>query len=244
LSYSTLARVYDSFAYDFDYDAWTAWYEGLIKLNNPAAKEICDCGCGTGSISVRLARKGYRLTGIDLSEDMLLEAQKKARLAGVRIPFIRQDMRKLTMGHPVDAVICACDGVNYLLTEADVKAFLRSAATSLKPSGVLAFDISNMAKLNDNGLYAEDMDNQSYIWKNEYDTEKQLLTMRLSLFIRQKDGSYKKHTEEHIQKAHTVDKITGLLSQSGFGSIRVYGSDEGETEGPGGKRVYFTAVKE
>ena len=100
MMYDALSEVYDFFAYDFDYDLWTDRYETLIKAQNPYAREICDCGCGTGSIAVRLAERGYKVTGVDLSTEMLARAGDKARRAGVRIPFVRQDMRFLTLPHP------------------------------------------------------------------------------------------------------------------------------------------------
>ena len=79
MSYQNLAEVYDRFAYDFDYDAWTDWYEKRILDLRPGSREICDVGCGTGPLAVRLAQKGYKVTGIDLSEDMLRVASDKVR---------------------------------------------------------------------------------------------------------------------------------------------------------------------
>lgn len=66
MSYQNLAEVYDRFAYDFDYDAWTDWYEKRILDLRPGSREICDVGCGTGPLAVRLAQKGYKVTGIGL----------------------------------------------------------------------------------------------------------------------------------------------------------------------------------
>ena len=244
MSYSHLAGVYDGFAYDFDYDAWTAWYIEMINSCSSAVKEICDCGCGTGSISVRLARRGYRLTGIDVSEEMLAEAQIKARKAGVRIPFIKQDMRNLSLPHKTDAVISTCDGVNYLLTDADVSSFFNSVYNNLKPDGIFCFDISNYEKLSDNGLYGEDMESQAYLWQNEFDEKTCLLRMKLSLFVKDDDGKYNRYTEEHVQKAHKTEKIKELIIKSGFSIVEIIGNDTGISPGPGGKRIYFIAKKE
>ena len=207
MSYQNLAEVYDRFAYDFDYDAWTDWYEKRILDLRPGSREICDVGCGTGPLAVRLAQKGYKVTGIDLSEDMLRVASDKVRAWGVPVRLVRQDMRALLLPRRVDAIVCACDGVNYLTVEKSVQRFLKCAREALKPGGVLAFDISNAGKLREMGrvgLYGEDLENETYLWQNEYDESTSLLTMRLAFFVRDKDGRYRKFEETHVQRAHRV----------------------------------------
>lgn len=246
MSYQSLAEVYDRFAYDFDYDAWTSWYERLILDLRPSTREICDVGCGTGPLAVRLAQKGYRITGIDLSEDMLRVASDKARAWGVPVRLVRQDMRALLLPRRVDAILCACDGVNYLTDEKGVLRFLSRAYAALKPGGVLAFDVSNLGKLREMGrvgLYGEDLENETYLWQNEFDENTALLTMRLAFFVRESDGRYRKFEETHVQRAHRAEELVRLLAGAGFENIHVFGGDEGESEGPGGQRCYFAATR-
>ena len=241
MMYTALAREYDLLSYDFDYPAWIDRYEELIKSIVPNAAEICDAGCGTGALTIGLSRKGYKLTGIDLSGDMLSVASDKARKAGQRIAFVKQDMRSLSLPHPVDAVICACDGVNYLTKAEAVKGFFHSARENLKAGGALAFDISNHYKLTsmgEEGLYAEETDDCAYIWQNEFDAETQILKMDLSFYIKALDGRYDNYGETHRQRAWKSTQITELLKQSGFCDISVFGSDESED-----KRIYFSAKK-
>ena len=244
--YAALAPVYDALAYDFDYDAWTQKYLELLLQKNESIKEICDCGCGTGEIAVRLAKKGFKVTGIDLSGDMLGVASDKARKAGVKIPFIRQDMRHLTLPHKQDAIICACDGVNYLTSDRAAEEFFASAYKALKPGGALAFDISNRAKLlklASDGQYFEDDEERTYIWQNTFDENKQVLRMEICFFLRQEDGRYIKTRETHLQRAYKAQEIEAMLKKSGFESISVFGSDADMGEGADKNRVYFAAVK-
>ena len=246
MTYGSLAEVYDAFTYDFDYEAWADWYLKLITDRLPGAREICDVGCGTGSVTVPLARRGYRLTGVDLSGEMLQRAAEKARRNGLRIPFVCQDMRLLSLPHPVDAIICACDGVNYLTSPKDAEAFFRRAHQGLKPGGVLAFDISNEEKLTEMGrigLFGEDLEDKAYLWQNRYDPEKRLIEMNLSFFVDRGDGLFERFCETHRQRAHRAEELVQLLDRAGFGDVRVNGGDSGESEGPGGKRAYFSAVK-
>ncbi len=242
MAYNSLASLYDKFAYDFDYDAWADFYIKLIRSANPNAKEVCDLGCGTGSIAVRLAKAGFKVTALDLSEDMLQVASDKARKWGVRISFARQDMRDMSLPHKTDAIISACDCVNYLTDAKSVKRFLESARRALKPDGALAFDMSSIEKLTETArtrLFAEDMDDESYIWQNEFDNSTSILRMRLALFEKTSSGLYRKSEEEHVQRAHSVSEMSEWLNETGFNILETFGGDTGTGIAPGGKRVYF-----
>ena len=246
MKYELLAEIYDRFTDDFNHDDWAKWYWRLISSVKPGIKSLLDAGCGTGPLSVRFARMGIKVTGIDLSEDMLRVASDKARTWGVPVRFACQDMRYMEIPSRVDAVICACDGVNYLLTEEDVKAFFERVYKSLKPSSPFAFDISNTEKLKKMGetyLYGEDREDSAYLWTNEYDPATRLINMNLTFFVQDEDERFTRFTEQHIQRAHTREEIVRWLSDTGFTGIKVFGGDEGESEGPGGRRMYFLCTK-
>lgn len=246
MKYELLAEIYDRFTDDFNHDDWAKWYWRLISSVKPGIKSLLDAGCGTGPLSVRFAKMGIKVTGIDLSEDMLRVASDKARTWGVLVRFAKQDMREMEIPSRADAVISACDGVNYLLTEEDVKAFFRRAYASLKPSSPFAFDISNTEKLRKMGetyLFGEDREDSAYLWTNEYDEDTRLINMNLTFFVEEEDGRFSRFTEHHVQRAHRKEEIVKWLSETGFTDIRVFGSDEGESEGPGGKRMYFLCRK-
>ena len=88
--YTQFAHVYDELMRDVPYAEWAGHYARLMqRCGVPAGARCAECACGTGSLTVPLAREGYRMTGIDLSADMLEEAMKKARESGVEIPFER-----------------------------------------------------------------------------------------------------------------------------------------------------------
>ncbi|MBQ4451768.1 MAG: class I SAM-dependent methyltransferase [Clostridia bacterium] len=240
MTYGRLAEVYDAFAYDFDREAWTDTYVSLLAQNAADIKEICDCGCGTGALTIPLAQRGYRVIGADLSGDMLRVASDKARRAGVMIPFIRQDMCALKLTHPVDAVMCACDGVNYLTRPAQVLAFFKSAFAALKPGGALAFDVSSPGKLRRMGedrLFAEDGADMSYIWFTRFDDQARLACMELSFFVKQLGGAYEKFHESHVQRAWEQEELLALIRESGFQNVSARGDDDGS------ERVYFSAGK-
>lgn len=213
--YGKFAGLYDPLMKDVDYDRWAGYIASFLP---EGSLRIADCACGTGEMTLRLAKLGHTLTGVDISEDMLRVASEKARKAALKIPFICQDMAKLTLHRPQDAIVCACDGVNYLDSIEDAEEFFAAAYNALKPKGMLLFDISSKFKLErvlDCNTFAEDDGERAYIWKNCYDPESRLISMELSFYERQGD-MYRRFEEKHIQRAHGEDELISAMERAGF----------------------------
>ena len=244
--YEDFAGVYDRLMDDFDYPAWAEYYLALLKRHGVAVKSALEAGCGTGSMSVEFARRRVKLVSSDLSEDMLHIAQQKARKNGVMIPFVQQDMRFLQSHRPVDAVMCCCDGVNYLTEAEDVKEFFRASLRALRPGGALAFDISSRFKLRDqmgSSFFGEERDDVAYLWQNRYDGEKNEILMDLTFFVQRKDGLYERFTEQHLQRAHTAEEILMWLSECGFEDAQAYGDRVFDAPADDSLRIHFIAKK-
>lgn len=239
--YENFAALYDPLMGDVDYNMWADYIASFLpegRLN------IVDCGCGTGEITLRLAGLGHQLTGVDISEEMLMIAAQKARKAARHIPFVRQDMRKLSLHRKVDAVVSACDGVNYLLDSGEVREFLDSAFRCLKPGGMLLFDISSEYKLSHIlgcNTFAEDDGERAYIWKNCYDPQSRLVEMELSFFVREGE-QYRRFQEIHIQRAHIQAEITELMGAAGF-EPECYEAFSRDAVGEETERIQFVGRK-
>ncbi|MDK2918086.1 MAG: hypothetical protein PWQ37_819 [Candidatus Petromonas sp.] len=114
-AYSGFAEVYDFLMKDIDYDVWVDYIEEIFKRRNYVPRNILELACGTGNITNRLAKKGYNITGLDISSEMLTFAKDKAYNLGVDVTYINQDMKELEFSGKVDCVLCLCDGFNYIL---------------------------------------------------------------------------------------------------------------------------------
>lgn len=239
MQYTSFATYYDAMMHDVDYDLWAARLNALLCMALPerASATVTDCACGTGALTVRLAALGYRMTGMDLSEDMLREAQIKSQQHGLHIPFVRMDMRQLSLHRPQDAIVCACDGVNYLTSRSSLLSFFRAANTNLRAGGVLLFDVSTRYKLSEvigGNCYGEDLPTCTYLWRNAYDPESKLLEMRLHVFVPQQDGRYTRFDEVHIQRAHSDAELQHALLECGFSVEAVY---DGLTDTSAGEKT-------
>ena len=245
-AYSGLAGLYDRLMDDVDYPAWAAYYRRLLETAEVAPKRLCDCACGTGAMSIQFALRGIQVTGIDISREMLEQAQARARQSGVRAMFVEQDMCALELPRRVDALVCACDGVNYLLDDERLNRFFARACDSIRPGGALAFDISSAHKLEHvlgDGFFGEERDDVAYLWSNRFDKAARTVTMDLTFFVREKGDLYRRFSEVHVQKAHEAAHIAALLEQNGFSDVRIYGDKTFDAPKPDEPRIHFIAVR-
>lgn len=242
MQYERFAKVYDALMADVDYGLWAKYITSFLPQSEAS---VAECACGTGEITLRLKRMGYRVTGIDISEEMLRVASEKAREAGLKIPFVQQDMRLLTLHKRVDAVVCACDGVNYLNSLDAVRRFFESAYLALCDDGVLLFDVSSPYKLSQTlGLNSLGYDDGelAYVWKNCYDPKSRLIEMELSFFVKN-GGLYERFTETHVQRAHSQRELLKALSAAGFETTEVYDAFTRDTPKKNSQRLQFVAHK-
>jgi SAM-dependent methyltransferase len=124
----------------------------IEELGLAPGATILDIGCGTGRHAVELARRGYRVTGVDLSAGMLAEAQKAANAAGVMVEWVQSDAARFTPTQSYDAAICLCEGAFGLLGSADDPveqplAILRSIAAALKPRAKALLTVLNACRM-------------------------------------------------------------------------------------------------
>lgn len=240
--YGRFAGIYDALMSDVNREEWTKYLLSFIKKENAT---IFDVACGTGEFSWRFAKCGYNTVGTDMSEDMLFVAAEKARLNGVTVPFVCQDMRELTLHKKVDVISCACDGVNYLQNDEDALKFFKCARKLLKRGGIFMFDISSEYKLSEIlacNTFADETENCAYIWRNMYDEESKLIKMDVTFFEKKEgESSYERFEETHIQRAYKKEEIFELLEKAGFNKITVYDAftkDEAQAES---ERLQFIA---
>ena len=206
-AYSILAKYYDRLMGDFDYRGYTEF------IRDKLGREGVDLACGSGEMTIALAKLGHKMTGIDLSGEMLNVATLKAKSAGVDVRWARPDISQLELAHKVDFIVCVCDGVNYL-SYSQLPSFFSKVKSYLKSGGVFIFDISSEYKLTriiGDNLFCEDYDDVTYVWSNQLGDG--YVDMELDFFERLEGDIYKRVEESHRQYIHTRDQLVGLLEK-------------------------------
>ena len=135
------ADRYDALYHDKNYEQECDWIETLSKqYAAPPVKTLLDLVCGTGSHAYIFDRRGYTVTGVDVSAEMLAVAEKK-RSGLEKVEFIHEDIRTLRLGKTFDVVMMMFAVLGYQYTNADVTAALRTVREHLRPGGVFIFDV-------------------------------------------------------------------------------------------------------
>lgn len=241
-SYKDFARVYDEFMDQTPYDEWL---ENILTVfDRYGIKDdasILDLGCGTGKMARRLAKKGYEVTAVDNSMDMLEVAASEEDDG---ILYVLQDMISLELPKKVDAVVSICDCMNYILERDDLREVFTRVKRFLKEDGVFMFDMNSHYKYKEIlacNTFAEDREDASFIWDNFYDEEDRINEYQLSLFIQNEQGTYNKYEELHLQKAYEEEEIKNLLFEAGFKNVSVYDAETLDEVKEDTQRIYFIA---
>lgn len=213
-SYTDFAYIYDKLI-DQDYEKWADYIEEIFKINGKDPKLVLDLGCGTGSITNILAKRGYDMIGVDLSPDMLNVAREKAVDQELDVLYLCQDVREFELYGTVDAIICTLDVLNYIIDLKDLEHVFALVKNYLNPDGIFIFDINTEHKLKNvlgNNTFINEENGIFYTWENEY--VENISNQYLTFFAETEDGLYERFDENHVQRAYTIEEIKGKLASN------------------------------
>ena len=243
-AYKALAESYDRLTNDVDYAATVDFYEQILAREGLHPRTCVDLACGTGSVTEILARKGYEVTGVDMSEEMLTVAASKV-MDLERLPmFSCQRLEQLRLPRAVDMAVCALDSLDYILDPADCAEAIRRAYKVLNPGGIFIFDVNTPEKLRamDGQVFLDEDDDVYCVWRGEFDEETNICSYGMDLFQRQ-GAVWHRSFEEHQEYAYSQAQLTGFLKAAGFTHIEVYADRLFEAPRAGEQRIYFKARK-
>lgn len=251
--YENFAYIYDDLMDDVDYEMWVNHIEKIIKKSESSVKNILELACGTGNITIPLAKKGYDIAGVDISYSMLDVALSKSEEMGIPLVLLEQDIVELDFDlYDLDCVLCACDGFNYITEIDDLKKVFEKVYELLKKEGVFIFDISSYYKIKSilgNNFMGESRENLSYMWTNYFDEETKLIDMELDFFVRveveddEEDNLYERYREVHHQRAYEESELRTLLKEVGFIDVEVFGDFNLKKSEESSQRLFFMAKK-
>jgi SAM-dependent methyltransferase len=246
MAYEKLALIYDQLMADAPYDQWVEFLENYLDRNGMSPHDILDVACGTGAVSIKLLKKGYAVTGVDLSQSMLAIAGQRVQENGFSMPLYEQDMRTLELGQTFDVITIFCDSINYLSDFNDVEKTFAASARHLKPGGLLAFDVHSTEKI-DIGFVNQSFSYQdndlAYIWDSFPGEAPHSVEHEITFFKELKTGLYERFDELHFQRTYPVSDLVKALERAGYSSIKVYQDFSFEEPQEEAERLFFFAVK-
>ena len=220
-AYAHLAEWFEYLNDDCGYENWSQYF--ITKLKAYPLKTGLDIGCGGGWFTRAFQRAGYQMTGLDVSAQMLDYAQQTALKEGVRGEYILGDITKFKSPKKFDFATAINDCINYI-PKAKLDVAFKNVRGLLAKGGIFLFDISSERKFKEkiaNTVSVDDRDDVTYMSFNK--EEEDGVTMEVTLFSRQKDGSYQRLDELHRQYRYSEEEITSSLQKSGFTLLGVEG---------------------
>ena len=243
-AYHNLAVSYDRLTCDVDYEATVDFYYEILKQEGLSPRTAVDLACGTGSVTAILARKGLRVIGVDMSEEMLTVASQKVGEAGFTPWLLCQSLQQLRLPKAVDLAVCALDSLDYITNPDDCREAIHRVYKYLNPGGIFIFDVNTPEKLRamDGQVFLDEDDDVYCVWRGEFDEQTNICSYGMDLFQR-KGNLWERSFEEHCEYAYSADQLVGYLKAAGFTHIRVYGDRRMEAPVEGEQRIYIKARK-
>lgn len=220
-AYGPLAFWYDRLTLDIPYEAFADFYEKEFSADGGEFKILLDLCCGTGTLTWLLAERGYEMIAADASPDMLMQAASKAAEVSVPPLFLCQDASALDLYGTVDAAVCSLDGMNYI-PESKLPEVFHRLHLFVRPGGLLIFDIKTPEwfKSVDGSVSVDETEDMLCLWRAEFDTEENAICYGMDIFS--KSGSlWRRDSEEHIEYAHSPERLAELLEIAGFENVRL-----------------------
>ncbi len=231
-AYTSFAYVYDTFMDNVPYGEWARHIREKLCEHGVTDGIVLDLGCGTGTMTERLAGYGYDMIGVANSEEMLELAMEKKTESGYDILYLLQDMRGFELYGTVRAVVSVCDSVNYITEPDELEEVFRLVNNYLDPKGIFLFDFNTVHKYRDvigDSTIAEDRGVCSFIWDNRYYEKEQINEYDLTLFIAEDFNPM----ENAYVSERTADSEDALLSEEGAGDLEdtMFSEEEGGENG-------------
>ena len=212
-------------------------------------ERVLDLACGEGTFAVRMAKKGFKVTGVDISPHLLRLARERAKKENVNVEFLLQDMRSLPFEEGYDLVTCWYDSLNYLLETEDLEKAFTGIYRALKRGGLFIFDMNTIYGLaviwQRHPCYVQQDTSELFeIHRPGYDFEKNIATLRITGFIKEGNG-WTRIDEEHKERGYSLEEIRQCLKKAGLKELACWGNLRKLSEPePDSGRVWFVMKKQ
>lgn len=233
--YDILAPIYDSFQSELNTSLQAKRIHALIRKFGPDKGDgeegkllVCDLGCGSGSITLELARRGYDIIGVDQSSEMLRIAQEKFRENGLDGLFLCQDITRLDLFGTVDVFICLTDTVNHLTGKNDFSKLVSGFRNFLNPGGLFIFDtvtLFHMEETLGNHFFHEICEEYALLWQNSFSKKRLTGNSEITLFQRENTGHYSRKDVTVTERYYAKTEIEDELISADMELLAVFGDN-------------------
>ncbi len=217
------ACYYDIFYKNKDYKKEILYLERLFrKYRNARTRTILDVGCGTANHMIPLIKRGYKVTGVDASTQMLAIAREKLNQAGLKADLIRSSSQAFSAGRRFDAVVCLFSVINYAAANGDILRTLKNICAHMGKTSIFIFDFWNASAVVDHYRPRK----STHFRKNGMDLERRSATkvypsqkrceVNYTCTLRQGGRVIMRDKEKHVLRYFSPEEMTDCLHRAGL----------------------------
>jgi SAM-dependent methyltransferase len=222
-TFDAYSAYYDLLYQDKAYESEAKYvFDRLKETFGSALATVLELGCGTGNHAQLLAQRNLHVTGIDLSETMIQQAQAKA-LNNPNLKFLQGDVRQLKLKQQFDAVISLFHVASYQTSNNDIHSFLKTAFEHLMPGGIFLFDFwyGPAVYAQQPTVRVKRMQNDRFlvtrIAEPVHDPERCCIDVNFEVLVEEKTaGILNRIREVHPMRYFFLPELSNLLKNSGF----------------------------
>lgn len=221
-AYDRFARVYSRHWAQEVPPQLMAAVERLLVPRLRAGARLLDLCCGTGYTVRELLARGFAVTGLDISKEMLREARR----ASPRAHLIQADARRFQLSPVYDGVLSTFDSLNHIMTKEELAAVFRNVYGALVPGGLFLFDMNMEEAFLEHwaDYYAIVEETEVCVLRGAYDQQQGVARYDITMFHRDADGWQRTDTSI-LEKYYPAKKIRRALKEAGFKKVSAYDAE-------------------
>jgi len=236
-----VAAIYDSLMSVVPYRQWVSYVERIWERYGRRPRRVLDLACGTGNVTIELARRGFEVAGVDYSAPMIEIARQKAP----SIPFYVQDARALHLPARFDDAVCLFDSLNYILEWEDLKKALEGVARHLEAGGTFVFDLNAIRALEEEMFtqagHGHDA-SVAYVWQSHYFPDSRLCRIDMQFLVHEASGT-RQFSETHWQRGYTLEEVREAIEAAGLEPLAVFDAFTFDPPTARSDRLYFVGCR-
>lgn len=221
MAYETFAFVYDEV---MDSSLYKKWLDFSCR-HLGKRKQLLELACGTGALAVEFAKAGFDVTGLDLSEEMLMIASQRAEKEEAAVQFVAGDMLDLVDVGTYQAITCYSDSVCYMEDEQSVQQVFDGVYSCLEEDGVFLFDVHSLYQIDEvfpDYSYHYQTDEFAFLWESYQGEKDHSIEHFLTFFVAQENGLFERLDELHQERTYPLESYLRMLENAGFANVECY----------------------
>jgi ubiquinone/menaquinone biosynthesis C-methylase UbiE len=244
-AFELVAPYYDRLMESVPYRFWLKYLHTIWDHHNHLPQSVLDIACGTGSMSLLMAKEGMLVTGVDISGKMLDQARNKSIEEGLYVDYVEQDAADLDLqSKSFDTAISVFDSLNNIIDPEKLSRCFVKIRRHLINGALFVFDV-NTAYAFKQGMFDQKSIPSDgplqYKWKSSYNEEKRLCTVVMHFEYSSGNGNRRLFEEVHVQRAYAVQELLAMLKEAGFDPVDVYDAYSLNSQKRRSDRLFFVA---